>query len=495
MGVSITYGGYTFQFIKGPYSFTEIAGHLTISFQVLINKTASSSMITEEQTMLAATKLVRTSTVLSFDSNSEFTLTNGSTCFNSKCTVNKVEDASLSTLLCRLYRVTIDMDTPFNQDTGRFDGDYTITYDVSGKISATFNATYLPTTSEANAHTIAVTQGPIWSDAILATLFSSHGIVFERIHASFSPTMTNSKCSYHAIYKELATSLIGSENLFQNVSVNYSVSMITNVGRPVFNDSFTVPALLESTIHFSANALIRGTSSNINPSGVKNETSSICDSYKTYVANYIFFYLDNMGYGLYTGGINATRIVVNSYKYDFNPNTYAITAVMTVRIFQVNNSFYWYEERVTSQNNEGIAPVKLWDGQENSYVMYHTGKRTTLNRHLKLCAFTSVPVIPELPPNLFPGNILVKLNTDCQQYAESTGDTTYVGEKINLYWFNITETYILSNSSSTVDVFIRTSMDGKTPVSDSSVATATTVLSDDLITLGFKSKLNGVIIE
>lgn len=495
MGVSITYGGYTFPFVRGPYSFTDIAGHLTLSFQVLNNKSSSSSMITEEQTMLSATRLVRTSTTLSFDSNSEFTLTNNITCFNSKCSVNKVEDNGLSTLLSRVYRVTIEMDTLFNQDNGRYDGNYTINYDVSGKVSASFSATFLPTSSETNAHTLATVQGPIWSDAILSTLFSSHGITFERIHASFSQNKTNSKCTYQATYKELATTLIGSESLFQNVSVNYSINMISNTGRQVFNDTFTVPALLEATIHFSANALIRGTTSNINPGGTKNETSSVCDSYKTYVASYIFFYLDNLGYGSYTGGIDATRIVVSSYKYDFNPNTYAITAVMTVRIFQISNTFYWFEERVTTSTNEGIAPIKLWDGQENSYVFYHTGKRITLSRTLKVCTFIATPVIPELPPNLFPGSILVKLNTDCQQFAESTGDTTYVGEKVNLYWFNINESYVLSNPSSQIDVFIQTKMDGKTPTMSSSGSGVPVIIGDDLITLGFQSMINGVVLE
>lgn len=446
----VQYNGYEFPNVMGPYNFTYDSSHLKFSCNFLIKGTSASDLITKETTMLTATKEVKKTFYLSFNGKEEFSLshlTTGGTGFNARAVVTKVANEALSLPLARQFSLSVDMDLPYTQDSGKIRADMSVSYSPSMQATANFSMVYSANTTQ---NALTVYQADTWVATMITAVFS--GITMEKTASSWTQdqnqkTITARETYTQVMFNPSTDATVNTKVV--NASLNFSLSYVSQTNAIITSaDKKENLPMLELALSFQCFFDKNAVSS-------PNDMANI---WKTNLRGRLLSQATDIlkisGYSSYTNPV----FFIKDERVQVNPSAYSLSANISVGCRASGTHIFSLEESIQITIDEGLVYVKLWDGRPNTFAIHTTGAVTTLNRSVRMSQLVTEPTIPALPQDyLLTSGKWLRLRNTLRKRGQYYG-FSYVGsgsdngraEKVPIYTVDVSESYLCVDTAQSV---------------------------------------------
>lgn len=389
MAVTIQYGTYTFPNVFSPYKYTQTATDASLEFNSLLTGSSSGNLITLEENMLAAVRLVKQAFKVSFNGSSEFDVSHIKKGFVSKVTAVKMESPELSTETSRPYRIIVNFQLPYTQDSYKIAANWVLNKSASKQSTFTFSAQYSasesspPVTATANA----IADFFTWAESIIVA-FKDSGEIYERILDNISTDINDRRATATATYQQVLYEYNTIPTKIYQGRTIYSLQIQPNINTGLFKyTSAPVGTLSVSFAGFIVKTEIK--------------TQPIKD-FKAYIKQQLITDSTSILDFSSLGFAPPYQLFIQKSNISFDPSTYQISGSMSF-IFYLSNStssdIISYTESVNVSYNSGWVRQKLWDGKPNTYHNFSSGSTCFLTRTVQcvskeLFLETSIPAIP-----------------------------------------------------------------------------------------------------
>lgn len=441
MAVTVTYNGYTLPSVYGYFTYSENEVDMNFSCTFLIQKTTASTLVTECQS--AEEKLTEKckDMTLSFGGSSELTFSHsGNTGFSIHTHLTKLNN-ELCTETSRAYSFSANIQLPFTQ-TG-----------YNARREASFNVNYLPTrqrlvnfsmlytsTPGFSALTNYTTYGKTWAGTILSALGGNYELISESFNEEQEQKIINASLTYKEILTNQSSSGINDTSLV-DPQMSYGCSIEQQVGKGIITGIRATPIVrLQINYRTALDKDIVGSDLN----------TAYTQRVKPYMIAQVFA---TLGMNAYRGASSGNYIVESESK-NIDTTNYNISGNLVILAFS-STQIIAYSETINQVENPNITFKKLWDGMDDTYNMYSTGKTRTIQRIVTIAQLGFEPAPPaaltvERAPDgcqwvkVFPTSVHGKVDT----WGYGSAGTTGALKMIDVYFFTFTEQYLAVRAAS-----------------------------------------------